>query len=383
MELFTYLMAKNGHNTSVKKDLFSYLLGKNQSGTYTDYSGTSLSINNTKKGKMKINLLGNTSQTGTPTPSSPIPVNVVSGDNTITTSNGDNTQSTSYPIHLGEYELCKISTYQDRFIRTTGKNLFDKTQATTGYLVSRTDGTLAENSSYGATDFIPVKAGEQYTFTNFNYWYTAVYDENKNYLNNVDNLATITIPDGAYYLRGSFLLTNIDSAMFNEGTTTLPYEPYGTNEWYLEKKIGKVVLDGTEEYNQYSTTNKFFTNVDDALYSSNIYILCNKYLGQVSGGGGDNKGNYTCWLQSEATYKRLYFRNDSCADADEFTTFMTNNNATVYYPLVSPTYTQITGTLKDELEALQKAQSYKGTTNINQINNDLPFNMDVSVKVGN
>ena len=62
MELFTYLMAKNDHNTSVKKDLFSYLLGKNQSGTYQEYTGTSLSISNTKKGKMKIDLYGNTSQ---------------------------------------------------------------------------------------------------------------------------------------------------------------------------------------------------------------------------------------------------------------------------------------------------------------------------------
>ena len=32
---------------------------------------------------MKIDYKGNTSQNGTPTPSSPIPINVVSGDNTI------------------------------------------------------------------------------------------------------------------------------------------------------------------------------------------------------------------------------------------------------------------------------------------------------------
>lgn len=70
MELFTYLMAKNDHNTSVKKDLFSYLLGKNQSGTYQEFTGTSISANNTKKGKMKVNLLGNTSQnTNAPLPS--------------------------------------------------------------------------------------------------------------------------------------------------------------------------------------------------------------------------------------------------------------------------------------------------------------------------
>ena len=81
MDLFTYLMNKNDNN--VPGDLFSSLLGNGQSGTYQTFTGTSISANNTKKGKMKINLLGNTSQTGTPTPSTPIPVNVVSGDNEV------------------------------------------------------------------------------------------------------------------------------------------------------------------------------------------------------------------------------------------------------------------------------------------------------------
>ena len=45
--------------------------------------GTSLTLNNTYQAPMRNNLKGNTSQTGTPTPSSPIPVNVVSGDNSV------------------------------------------------------------------------------------------------------------------------------------------------------------------------------------------------------------------------------------------------------------------------------------------------------------
>ena len=45
--------------------------------------GTSLTLDDTRVGKIKSTLKGNTSQTGTPTPSSPIPVNVVSGDNEI------------------------------------------------------------------------------------------------------------------------------------------------------------------------------------------------------------------------------------------------------------------------------------------------------------
>ena len=45
--------------------------------------GESITLDGTIKGRLKTTLKGNTSQNGTPTPSSPIPVNVVSGDNTI------------------------------------------------------------------------------------------------------------------------------------------------------------------------------------------------------------------------------------------------------------------------------------------------------------
>ena len=48
MDLFTYLMAKNGNNTSVHGDLFSYLLGKGQSQTYT-VSGVTIYIPDAKK----------------------------------------------------------------------------------------------------------------------------------------------------------------------------------------------------------------------------------------------------------------------------------------------------------------------------------------------
>ena len=49
--------------------------------------GTFLSLNSTQKGKMKIELKGNTSQNGTPTPSSPVDINVVSGSNVINIEN--------------------------------------------------------------------------------------------------------------------------------------------------------------------------------------------------------------------------------------------------------------------------------------------------------
>ena len=42
-----------------------------------------LTLNNTGEATLQLSLKGNTSQTGTPTPSSPIPINVVSGDNEV------------------------------------------------------------------------------------------------------------------------------------------------------------------------------------------------------------------------------------------------------------------------------------------------------------
>ena len=49
---------------------------------------------------------------------------------------------------------------------------------------------------------------------------------------------------------------------------------------------------------------------------------------------------------------------------------------TIYYPLATPTYEEITGELLSQLEAL--AYSYEGTTNISQENDDLAFVLDIT-----
>lgn len=83
---------------------------------------TSLTLTNTANAPLSdIILKGNTSQDGEPTPDTPIPVNVVTGDNSITISNNDNTQSQTYPINLGSMELCKIGDYQDYFYKSGSK----------------------------------------------------------------------------------------------------------------------------------------------------------------------------------------------------------------------------------------------------------------------
>lgn len=569
MELFTYLMAKNDHNTSVNKDLFSYLLGKNQSGTYTDYSGTSLSINNTKKGKMKVNLLGNTSQTGTPTPSSPIPVNVVSGDNTIVStgknlfnptyqvehqyltdgtelipannnyslSNGiitsvnnvnavgrrflnkTNLSAGTYTIsgkvkfnnassyHMfnsvrdmgtltdikpsfeinvgsttgtfnfsftlsedvgnvsislqpmtandGTLELSELqleksataTTYEPYTstsypIHLSGEELFDysyqveKQYASNGTQESSQRYTLSNNvitisrdkSNYGryfmnkleltagtySLSFIPTLSGSTkeitYSIKDLDNQVTYV-DENititdgikttlqftlsqtttisielqprtsasgtltftkahLNYSNKIIELCKIGNYQDSFFkaVTGNSIYDNLDSAT-KESLT------YG--EWYLEKKIGKVVLDGSESWGKSgASTSSIFvgstniTNAIDGYGLSNLFT----YSSQVG------IGYFT--IYNNGANLRLCLDNNTISTIEAFKTWLSTHNTIVYYVLATPTYTPITGTLKDELEAVYNAKSYKGTTNINQINNDLPFNMDVSIKVG-
>lgn len=56
-------------------------------------------------------------QDGTPTPDVPIEVNTVTGNNTITISNADNTQSQNYSINLGSIEYAKIGSAEDKIYR--------------------------------------------------------------------------------------------------------------------------------------------------------------------------------------------------------------------------------------------------------------------------
>lgn len=59
--------------------------------------------------------------TASPNPSYPQDIKVVTGDNTITISNSDNTEKQELPISLGSLELCKIGDYQDYIYKQDDK----------------------------------------------------------------------------------------------------------------------------------------------------------------------------------------------------------------------------------------------------------------------
>lgn len=90
-------------------------------------SGSSVLIANTSEALLKsIVIKGNTVQSATPTPASPVDVGVVTGTQVITIA-GDGTQT--YQIELGDIELCKVGSYQDYIYRANGSWVLHKETA--------------------------------------------------------------------------------------------------------------------------------------------------------------------------------------------------------------------------------------------------------------
>lgn len=108
------------------KDELNDIILKSIDGTidlytlYPKYTGSSdyANLSGTEQSKIRISLSPKEiAQDGTPTPDVPIEVNTVTGNNTITISNEDNTQSQNYSINLGSIEYAKIGSAEDNIYR--------------------------------------------------------------------------------------------------------------------------------------------------------------------------------------------------------------------------------------------------------------------------
>ncbi len=153
------------------------------------------------------------------------------------------------------------------------------------------------------------------------------------------------------------------------------FEPYNNGKWYLKKEIGKVVLDGSEEWNKNGYIYRMRINSDVRLAKCSHFI---------------NEPN---WVQSLpnlhftnrlGNYYNLEFKNESIETLEEWQNWLqekynSGNPVIVYYVLATPEYILVNDTLQEQLEDIyQTLTSYKGQTNITQINNDLPFNLKSS-----
>lgn len=229
--------------------------------------GSNLSLTPTYKAPIKLNeIQGDTLQNGTPTPSSPIPIECVTGLQTITIANSDNSVSNTYEVNLGKNLINYNSTGSGKEIDFT----FSGSELTL-------DGTTNASGEIATTSTQPItlQAGT-YTFSSTK---TGSFTANSKsvaiYLKKVsDNTSIINLNQGnSYTLESSFTLTEetkvyvqiyTNGAGFvfdnlkiqwqiEKGSTATSYSPYftpielnkiGDYEDSIKKSTGKNYFNG-------------------------------------------------------------------------------------------------------------------------------------------
>ena len=200
----------------------------------------------------------------------------------------------TYPINLGDIELCKIEDYKDSIRQSTGKNLFDRSITpelysynSSGVKVSDTD--LCINQELNNIDFSSIYVSFS-SIVGSAYVRICEYNSSGTFIKRtlVNTNQSFTLDSNTKKIIFS---VNASSAkyftnlMINEGTTALPYEPYG-KVWYKYGAVGKVVLDGSEDYDRYSS-------LDTANYNC-FYLTRNDFFVDSTGAINTTISNYLC-----------------------------------------------------------------------------------------
>lgn len=334
-----------------------------------------------------------------PSPDYPQEIHSISGENTIIVTNKDNTQEQSLPLNLGDLEYCKIGDYEDEFFKNSGKNLFSGWIKGKG--LNSTTGVEETNVDKSVSDYIPVDFSK-----NANYYVSGLtstlnsfvnaYNSSKQSLGRTGGTAreelsltsssfTSGTPQGTgdvAYIRITQYVSesgNIDivdnlKTMLNSGTTALLYEPYGSGDWYLKKNIGKVVLDGSEDWKLAlsDTPNWYYYFSYTTGIASGSTGISNYYKWGNIGNNNTNQGI----IVLSGYFRIRYGTEDTVAN---FKTWLSTHNTIVYYPLATPTYILLNETLQEQLENIYNhTNSYNEQTNLSQQNNDLPFVLKLS-----
>ena len=144
---------------------------------------------------------------------------------------------------------------------------------------------------------------------------------------------------------------------------------YNSGKWYIEKKIGKVVLNGDSNIEKYDNNGRYYIRgilaTKGSINSPNV--MSNYYKAAFALSNGN--------IFSSSVNGTINMTNTSYLnDLAGFKTWLSTHNTTVYYVLAESTTTEITETtLLSQLEAIKNATLISGTNEITQTPADLPF----------
>lgn len=325
--------------------------------------------------------------TPAPNPDYPQPVRTVTGENTLTISDGTNTQS--YEINLGKNLFDKDNmsirngylynnglsgkdTYPDRcFVLACEPNTtytISRTVKTTSFRAAYCNTTIPATTSSVVTTQVAGQIdnnhGTSITITTgTSAKYLVVHYGNVNNDSNInESLATIQVEKGSTATSYAAYFTPIELCKIG---TYQDYIYKSGGKWYVHKMVGKTIFDGTEawDYNDGGgyrrfvspvLSNAFSVNYRTEMFSDHFY-----YSSSTSGIG-------VGFLFTSRAY--FYYGNTSTSTND-FKTWLSSNNTNFYYRLATPTDTEITNAaLVAQLEAiLSQGYTYAGTNNITTV----------------
>ena len=357
-----------------------------QSVEYVNASGTDLTLNNTDEMPFaQFDLKGNTSQSGTPTPTNPIDVDVVSGENTIEIV-GKNL------LNVEQVEVGKA------WNNTTASNravVYMEAKPNTNYTISyqtkNGNDALYYFEKANKTDATTIVGTTAIPFT-----LSITTNANTNWIGIQINRATITkenvvgtelqVEKGstatAYelYQSQSYSIDLGDIELCKIGTAQ-DYIHKINGGWVIHREIFKYQYTGDEQINAISN-HRFQTKLPqtagDGYYTTIHFCNCLKPIRQeISSSTAD-----TNVIVANGTWSYIIL--DSTTTLETYKQFLQSNDVIVYYKLLTPIEEAIEDAdLIAQLDALERATSYDTQTNIIQTNNDLPFMLNVdAIKKG-
>ena len=334
-------------------------------------SGTLKKVDKSKSLSIK-EYYGNTVQNGTPTPETPIEIQTITGDNTFTIN------SSSYRVDLGGKNILKNTL----IITETTRNGITATPNADGSITL--NGTATANVylnlcriDFGTTSFNSVTGGSsQYVAST----------------SNPSNLARITYDANNKYTyilvyNGNTLDNFTIYPMIEKGTQATPFSPYTANpielnkignyqdriykendKWYIEKNIGKVVLNESSNIVKYDNNGRYY--IRGILATKGSTSSPNAMSNYFKGAFAISNGNiFSSSVDGTINMTNTSYLNDLAG----FKTWLGTTTPIVYYVLATPTYTEITDTnLITQLNALYEFYVNSSTVNISN-NSEIPF----------
>ena len=308
-----------------------------------------------------------------------------SDNSTITTDDISNiqieegTKANSYsPFGQTPIKMRGIGTYEDYFVRNSGKNLIGLGTQLNGYRNGDTGNFQIHDTSIGyyfSTSDLPDTITISCINGNrANISYYNVLPQNGaaslDYSNSNTLPRTINVNKTYTYIHIQFSYNQaVSNIQVEKGSQATIYEPFGSGKWCKYNSIGKSTITSVLSVGTTTSGLKYAMVEDNPLTELYGEALCSKYAYNPT---QTNRYN-TIRIISGG----IYIYDERFTDTTTALSYI--NGLDYYFQLKTPYLSLIENeTLISQLDKVEKALGKDGQTNISQTNNDIPFKIYAS-----